>query len=223
MLEEVIVEATGKGSEGEEIPEEVIEFIIDELDECADLNEWNWNDPDEIESKSRDGFWAWTDGGAEVRAWQTVDYMVGSGTAPKAIDRAVDDFWAEGATSAAEDLVQNHPELKDVSYDIDYNSLYVNELGDYAEELSELEREYTQDIVYEAKIGVYYYKDENFHNPIGKGKDAVSVFAELALDGAKRNDAKKEINIPVDFSTEKGIAQAKKQIAKAITKVCKIY
>ena len=225
LIEESVegVNFINEASSGEELPKEIVGFLEGELEECADseLDEWNWTDPEEIESKSRDGFWAWTDGGVEVRAWQSVEYMVGSGTAPKAIDKAVNDFADMAYSEAKEQFISNHPELANVDFDIDYNSLYDQDKGDLAEELSELESEYMYDIIYEAKIGAYYYKDENFHNPIGKGVDAVSIFAELALEGGKRNASSHEINLAVDFSSDKGIKKAEKAIAKAITKVIK--
>ena len=219
ISESLITEA----SQGEEFPEEIKNFLMDELEEVADLYEWNWEEPSEVESKSRDGFWAWTDGGVEVKAWNTVDMMLGTGAYPKKISKPINSFEDDAINSAKDDLISNHPELKDVDFDIDYNTLYDNNLSDYAEELSEIEREYTQDTVYEAKIGVYYYKDENFHNPIGKGVDAISVFAELALEGAKKNDAQRSVDIAVDFSSDAGINTAIRKIKKILKKIIKIY
>ena len=77
-------------------------------------------------------------------------------------------------------------------------------------------------------------QNEMIENKIGGVKAIYNVYIQdyftviinrftLKISGFILVIGRKEINIPVDFSTDKGIAQAKKQIAKAITKVCKIY
>ena len=214
-----------EASSNEELPTEIIEFLTDELKECIKLDDWHWNDPTEVESKNRDGFWAWTDGGAFVTTWADLSSLTSSGVYPKSLEKTVDAHYDEVTKDALEEFIKENPEVIDIENrmrraGIDYSSLYEAGEGELAEILSEKEQEMGSTYAYEIKVGCHYYKKDNDRNPLNKG-DVMTVFAEVGILDARTNIMNKELNILVDFHNDKGFKKAKKDIGKAIKKVIK--
>jgi len=209
-----------KSDNGLELPQEIIDFLGDALYECADLEEWQWSDVEEIESKSRDGFWAYTDGGCYVNAQNTVDMMIATGYIPKALEKQCDRFQEDAREEAIERTKEEYPEIADWDDDdIDYSNLYDNDKGEIAEFYSECESEYMSDIYGDFQARVQYYSKDNRNGDFTGKSDSMTVIAQIGFEGFKNNEEYAEENFKVDLSTPKGIKKAEKDIEKALKKV----
>jgi len=194
---------------------EIIEHMKDALEECNDLPDWQWKDPEEIESSS-------IDGEVVVSAYTSADYLVGSGTCPKAAQKTLDGYQSDANESAVEDTLSEFPELKKVKFDIDYSTLQDNDMNDAAEYLYGQESEWLGDIALDFVARVQFYDIDNSHGKYKGKSDSMTVICDLSWDGQKGEEAYKEINFKVDLSTEDGMKQAKDDIDSAIYEVVKI-
>jgi len=131
------------------VMEEVKEIVQESFDSIAQKYEIS-GEVEEVECRSRDGFISSNDGGASVRGFTDLGYLFGTGylsNLPKIAQEKLNELYEISNKSALEEFKRrNEEKLKDIEEDkINYSDL--NDLGksQLAEELSELESEYTSD------------------------------------------------------------------------------
>lgn len=204
------------------LSKKIINYMKDALEECTDLPDWQWRDPKEIVSSSRDGFIAFTDGGVVVSAYISANILVGTGNVPTAAQKTLDKYSDDAFKDAVADTLDEFPELKDVKYDIDYSTLNDNGYSNAADYLSERESDWLGDVVLGFTAKVQFYEKDNTHGEYPNKSDSMTVICDLSWEGQKGEEAYKEINFKVDLTTDAGIEKAKDGIDKAIVEVVKV-
>lgn len=146
---------------------------------------------DEVESESRDGFIAYTDGGYEGCAYGLLSYAHGSGCAPAAIQSIIDsslkdaeeEFQREHGISVDE-LYKQRSDMQDL-----WNQPAIPGIGkaDYPPEPELLETWHelqdswlSEGGTYFYKVSVLFYRPENYRNDSGDYE--VRMFAYLNTD-----------------------------------------
>ena len=155
--------------------DQILEILKDKIDDTVeDLYSTYENSNDavgeEVESKSRDGFIPYTNGGYSSRWFEYSNYLEGSGIGlpTKSLDDKIEEFRKNSREYAKERFEEDYPEIvKELGIEnIDYNSLYNAGYGDEAEELDEYEREDDDSVMME--IQALYYNPQNDRGEDGK-------------------------------------------------------
>ena len=162
----------------------VLEELTDSFEEID--NEMNYDvTGEEVEYKSRDGFIPFTDGGFAIRFFDYLDRVYGSGSSlpTKKLNVLKDEFIDMSFDDAKEQFIENNPEIvmELGEEQINYNDLDVNGYFIEAEELDELQMDYMRDesIMYE--LHAYYYKPDNYNNPI-ENKNTIKLEGFVNLE-----------------------------------------
>jgi len=134
-----------------------------------------------VECKSRDGFFAFTNGGTSASGMSTLDHMQGSGSFPDSCADTLQSIIESNNNQALESFKDdNKNELKELfkkdidDIEFDYHSLYEMNQADLAENLSEYESNYLQNETVLFKLGVFYYGPDNYKNDY-PGKHTVYI------------------------------------------------
>lgn len=136
---------------------------------------------DEIEHRSRDGFipYSHNRGGFDVKSFSDLYEYFGTGQVPcDAMQKAID----QGLKDALEAFVENNPEVLFQGIapeELSYHSLYDAGLGQYAEILSETEREFLSGDYSSvmSQVRVMYHG-------VNAGMHSLTVFASLSWTDA---------------------------------------
>jgi len=145
----------------------------------------------EIEHKSRDGFFPFTDGGVQLVATINLAHLHGAGKdfvneevrneLEKVLDNCYRDSREQFIANNREHLSQMFTdELLDSNSDkINYHSLYDLKAGELAEELSETEYEWMSTALF-VEHRVQFYTADNFRNETGQ--DEICFLSGVNLD-----------------------------------------
>ena len=149
----------------------VMDGVAEAIDEAANGFEAEGT-TEAVEHQSRDGFWAYTEGGAIGRFMTDLGYLSGTGytIGDSATKEKIAGFIEQDYKSAAEYFREaNVDALKDVPDDkVNYNDLQELGLDDLAEQLSEAENESLQEWSIMGTIGVNFFAPDNTRNQSGK-------------------------------------------------------
>lgn len=156
---------------------------------------WFTSEPWEIESKSRDGFWASTDGGVECKIESTLNQFT---EYPSAMEKEVEKNIDYTKEIVADELKDKYPEISDIKR-VNYGTLS-RDFPDIAEEYDERVEEYLSDDSVTIKCGIYYYGAEGE----GKGEEYMNVFVSGQVsryqeDWADETDFDCDLNRPKDI------------------------
>jgi len=157
---------------------------------------------EEVEHRSRDGFWAYTDGGYEYRWFEYVSYMNGSGKSlpTKPLDAELDRQVQYNYDLAKETFIDNYPEIvEELGEDkINYNDLYEAGYGSEAEELSEMEMDYGGEDSIMMRVFAYYYSPEN--SRAENGKHTISLFGDVNLESPYHRAGNLDDSMEITFT-----------------------
>ena len=157
---------------------------------------------EEVEHRSRDGFWAYTDGGYEYRWFEYVSYMNGSGKSlpTKPLDAELDRQVQYNYDLAKETFIDNYPEIvEELGEDkINYNDLYEAGYQMEAEELSEMEMNYDGDDTIMMRVFAYYYSPEN--SRAENGKHTISLFGDVNLESPYHRAGNLDDSMEITFT-----------------------
>jgi hypothetical protein len=175
---------------------------------------------EEIEYKSRDGFWSWTNGGFQLRKLFLVSSIHGSGYrfGIKEADDMIEKFVQNAYDYAKEEFVKSNPEY--AGKEFDYHSLYAEGKGDLAEKLSEMEMEYMADDQIMVEFGVYFYDADNYHSAI-KGKDSIYMYAVINWETPYFRSGKN--NEKVLFTKSVEAKNIKRSVPKYLKKALEVF
>jgi antirestriction protein len=175
---------------------------------------------EEVESKSRDGFIAYTDGGYEVRWFEQISYFSGSGNnlPTKALDnemqRQVDYNYEYAKDRFKDEYSEIVEELGEEN--IDYNSLYEAGYESEAEQLSEWENDYDSDDTIMCEIGAYYYSPDNSRGI--EDKHTIRLFGLVNLESPYHRSGNLEDRFDIDI-TFNSIAEMEEKLEKGLKEI----
>jgi hypothetical protein len=173
---------------------------------------------EEVESKSRDGFIAYTDGGYEVRWFENNSYFTGAGYSlpTKSLQNELERQNQYNYDLAKERFVDEYPEIVEElgEENIDYNSLYEAGYESEAEELSEYEMDDDGTIMCE--IGAYYYSPENGRGI--EGEHTIRLFGLVNLESPYHRSGNLEDRFDVDI-TFNSIEELKEKLDLEISEI----
>ncbi len=187
------------------IPEWLEETLTEELGNIAEKLESEYETMETeiypIEYKSRDGFWAYTNGGLHFRMPVLIEACESSGHFPvnaivtKELEDTIDYCYTEARKSFIEKnrvnlaYVYTKKQMDSNSDEINYHNLYEVKRGQLAEELSEYEREWMDYTTFFIQCRAQFYSADNFRSETGKD--------EIYFMGG--------INMDYDYGRDKGI------------------
>lgn len=175
---------------------------------------------EEVESKSRDGFIAFTDGGYEVTWFEYISYFSGSGNSlpTKALDnemqRQIDQNYEYAKDRFKDEYSEIVEELGEEN--IDYNSLYEAGYESEAEQLSEWESDYDGSGTIMCEIGAYYYNPSNSRGI--EGEHTIRLFGLVNLESPYHRSGNLEDRFDVDI-TFSSIAEMEEKIDKGLSQI----
>jgi hypothetical protein len=156
---------------------------------------------EEVEHQSRDGFIAFTDGGYEVRWFESLSYFSGSGYGlpTLALDNEKDRQIDYSLDLAKDYFKGEYPEIvEEIGEDnLDYNSLSEAGYEDEAEELSSAEQE-NMDGTIMCEIGAYYYAPNNDRGI--DGKHTLRLFGLVNLESPYHRSGNLEDRYDIDIT-----------------------
>lgn len=166
------------------------------------------------ESRRRDGFIpsSYNKGGFRKREFIPLSALEASGCRfnNQKADEKVEEFIEFNRKIARDNLIESHPELKEMDKDeINYNDLYEKNLGKLAEELSNLEMEMaSEDTIMREIRAMYYGVDEDgVHSML---IDAVINWESPYHRSGKNNEVLKEETI--EFKTAQELETKLKKV-----------
>jgi hypothetical protein len=140
---------------------------------------------DESDGSSYDGFISFTDGTVRVSAFVDPGYLsgTGNGTGSSKGDEWLTKMNDEAYDEAIKYFSENHPEVVEQYGEdkINYSDLYDLGEADLAEELSELESSYYDNMYIDYFIEVLLYAPENSH---GSSRESYSATVNAVIDWA---------------------------------------
>jgi antirestriction protein len=175
---------------------------------------------EEVESKSRDGFIAYTDGGYEVRWFEQISYFSGSGNnlPTKALDnemqRQVDQNYEYAKDRFKDEYSEIVEELGEEN--LDYNSLYEAGYESEAEQLSEWENDYDSEGTIMCEIGAYYYSPDNSRGI--EDKHTIRLFGLVNLESPYHRSGNLEDRFDIDI-TFNSIAEMEEKLEKGLKEI----
>jgi antirestriction protein len=175
---------------------------------------------EEVESKSRDGFIAYTDGGYEVRWFEQISYFSGSGNnlPTKALDnemqRQVDQNYEYAKDRFKDEYSEIVEELGEEN--LDYNSLYEAGYESEAEQLSEWENDYDSEGTIMCEIGAYYYSPDNSRGI--EDKHTIRLFGLVNLESPYHRSGNLEDRFDIDI-TFNSIAEMEEKLEQGLKEI----
>ena len=140
------------------------ESIDDGVDEIDDYENVGDAQGEEVEYKSRSGFIPYTNGGYEKKWFEYISILNGSGTSlpTKVLDDEMERQVDNAYETAKEQFIENNEELvEEIGEEkVNYSDLYELEMGDKAEELSEMERDMGDDSIM-MSVKAFYFNPSN--------------------------------------------------------------
>lgn len=135
---------------------------------------------EEAEYISRDGFISHINGGFKITRWLDLGLLSGSGYrfGVKEVDDKINSLIDRCYADAREAFIDKHEEYKDRESEVNYHALYEANLGDLAEELSNIEMDMMSEMSILCFFNVYYYDADNYHGTV-KDKDSLYIFASV--------------------------------------------
>ena len=165
-----------KGGKADSIEyEKVFDILKEKIDDTVEDLESTYENSysaegEEVESKSRDGFIAYTDGGYYSRWFEYSNQLENSGIdlPTKSLDDKIEEFRKNNAEYAIERFEEDYPEIVEELgiENIDYGSLYDAGYGSEAEQLDEYATENDDSVMME--IQALYYTPDNDRGLDGK-------------------------------------------------------
>ena len=206
MYGEKLTYANG-GGVGSVSYDAVLDVLKDKLDDAVQNvpnqfeNSYNATG-EEVESKSRDGFIPYTDGGYEVRWFEYLSGFYGSGYSlpTKALDKEKDRQIDYNFELAKENFINEYPEIAEElgEENIDYNSLQEAGYESEAEELSEMEMNFDGDDTIMCEIGAYYYTPSNDRGI--DGEHTLRLFGLVNLEAPYHRSGNLEDRYDIDIT-----------------------
>ena len=181
---------------------------------------------EEIESKSRDGFMAFTDGGFRGQGFSSCYSLYSSGYytwLPKKAEKAVESMYWANHEYAVEEFKKEYPDIYDeLNGEIDYHSLYSAGYGSEAERLDERVRDMAEEDTIMFEIGVFYYEPSNYRNDF-KGEHSCYVFTAVNWESPyHRSKPQWEESKSEQFSFN-DMRDLEPKLRKALAKVSKLF
>ena len=143
------------------ILKESIDDGVDEIDNYENVGDAQG---EEVEYKSRSGFIPYTDGGYEKKWFEYISILNGSGTSlpTKVLDDEMERQVGNAYEYAKERFIEDNEELvEEIGEDkVNYSDLYELDMGDKAEELSEMEMDMGDDSIM-MSVKAFYYNPSN--------------------------------------------------------------
>jgi len=174
---------------------------------------------EEVESKSRDGFIAFTDGGYEVTWFEYVSMFNGGGykLPTKALDNELQRQVEYNYQYAKDRIKDLYPEIvEELGEDnIDYSSLNDAGYESIAEQLSEYEMDNNDTIM--CSVGAYYYSPENSRSK--DGKHTIRVFGVVNLESPYHRRGNLEDSIDIDITFD-SIEEMEEKLDYEISEIC---
>lgn len=132
---------------------EIVKNAVSEaFDNISTKYELNATKVEEVECRSRDGFWSHNDGGWSAQGFSDISMLTGSGktsTLPEEARKKIEEFELANYKYALDDFKsQNKEKLEELNLadeDLNYHRLYELKQGPLAEKLSELESAHNSD------------------------------------------------------------------------------
>lgn len=156
---------------------------------------------EEVEHQSRDGFIAFTDGGYEIRWFETLSGFWGAGYAlpTKALDKEKDRQINLSLEDAKDYFKGEYPEIVEElgEENIDYHSLYEAGYESEAEELSEVEMDMMDGTIM-CEIGAYYYSPSNDRGI--EGQHTLRLFGLVNLESPYHRSGNLEDRYDIDIT-----------------------
>jgi hypothetical protein len=207
---------------------DIFDVLKDKIDETvtseisSPFENVNNYEGEEVESNSRDGFIAFTDGGYEARWFEYLSsfYSSGSSLPTKALDDEKERQINYNLTSAKESFIEEYPEIVEElgEENIDYNSLYEAGYENEAEQLSESETADMDTIMCE--IGAYYYTPENSRGI--DDKHTIRLYGLINLESPYHRHGNLEDRFDVDI-TFNSISELEKKVDKGLKDIIDWY
>jgi hypothetical protein len=179
---------------------------------------------EEVESKSRDGFIPYTDGGYEARWFEHISYFSGSGNSlpTKALDDEMQRQVDQNYQYAKERIMDLYPEVvEELGEDnIDYSSLSDAGYESIAEELNEYERDYDGDGTIMCEIGAYYYNPQNARGI--DDKHTIRLFGLVNLESPYHRSGNLEDRYDIDITFD-SISELEKKVNESLEEIIKWF
>jgi hypothetical protein len=182
------------------------EKLDDAVNELPNHYEQSYNATgEEVESKSRDGFIPFTNGGYEVTWFESMSMFNGAGSSlpTKNLDQEMQRQIDYNYTLAKERFLEDYPEIVEElgEENIDYNSLYEAGYGEEAEQLSEWEMDYDGDDTILCEIGAYYYNPSNDRGLDGQHTIRLYGLVNLEAPYHRRGNLDDSHDIDITFNS----------------------
>ena len=175
---------------------------------------------EEVESKSRDGFIPYTDGGYEVRWFEYLSqfYSGGYSLPTKALDKEKDRQIEYNFQLAKERFTEDYPEIVEElgEENIDYNSLYEAGYESEAEELSEMEMNFDGEETIMCEVGAYYYSPSNDRGM--DGEHTLRLFGLVNLESPYHRSGNLEDRYDIDI-TFNSIEELEEQVEAGLKEI----
>jgi hypothetical protein len=176
--------------------------LTDSVQELPNSFENSYNaEGEEVEHQSRDGFIAFTDGGFEVRWFETLSGFYGSGYSlpTLALDKEKDRQIDLSLEDARDYFKGEYPEIVEElgEENIDYNSLYEAGYESEAEELSDSEMDMMDGTIM-CEIGAYYYTPNNDRGI--EGQHTLRLFGLVNLESPYHRSGNLEDRYDIDIT-----------------------
>ena len=173
---------------------------------------------EEVEKNSRDGFIAYTDGGYEVRWFESVNMFNSGGYSlpTKVLDAEMQRQVDNNYQYAKERFENEYPSIVEElgEENIDYNSLYEAGYESEAEELSEFESDNDDTIMCE--IGAYYYDTNNYRGI--EGKHTLRLFGNVNLESPYHRQGNLDDSYDIDI-TFNSIKELKEKVDAGLKQI----
>ena len=157
---------------------------------------------EEVEYKSRDGFFGYTDGGYEYRWFEYVSMMSGSGKSlpTKPLDAELNRQVQYNYDFAKENFIEKYPQIVEKLGEdkINYSDLQDAGYDSEAEELSEMEMDYSGEDSIMMRVFAYYYSPENRRGE--NGKHTISLFGDVNLESPYHRAGNLDDSIEITFT-----------------------
>ena len=192
--------------------DQILEILKDKIDDTVeDLYSTYENSNEavgeEVESKSRDGFIPFTNGGYSSRWFEYSNMLEGSGIGlpTKSLDDKIEEFSENNRKYAKERFEEDYPKIVEELgiENIDYHSLYNAGYGDEAEELSMYETDDDDTVMME--IQALYYNPENDRGEDGNHTIRLSGVVNLEAPYHRTGNLEDYIEKTFTFSSIKDL------------------
>jgi len=183
----------------------VFPILKDKIDNVIDDIPYeyaNGGEGEEVEYKSRDGFFAYTDGGYEYRWFEYVSMISGSGKSlpTKPLDAELNRQVQYNYDFAKENFIEKYPQIVEKLGEdkINYSDLQDAGYDSEAEELSEMEMDYSGEDSIMMRVFAYYYSPENRRGE--NGKHTISLFGDVNLESPYHRAGNLDDSIEITFT-----------------------